>query len=164
MTRYTRQIQLIGSENQAKLHRASVLVVGVGGLGCPVLELLCSAGIGTLGLVDFDKVELHNLHRQFLFAERDVQQLKTAVAVQRLQARNSDTIFRTYPYSLSAQNVFAIIDGYDIVVDCTDNFAVRYLLSDACAIMGKPIVSVTYKHLTLKTKIRSCRNRRSPYQ
>ena len=111
MTRYTRQIQLIGSENQAKLHRARVLVVGVGGLGCPVLELLCSAGIGTLGLVDFDKVELHNLHRQFLFAEKDVQQLKTAVAVERLQARNSDTIFRTYPYSLSAQNVFAIIDG-----------------------------------------------------
>ena len=117
-----------------------MLVVGVGGLGCPVLELLCSAGIGTLGLADFDKVELHNLHRQFLFAEKDVQQLKTAVAVERLQARNSDTIFRTYPYSLSAQNVFAIIDGYDIVVDCTDNFAVRYLLSDACAIMGKPLV------------------------
>ena len=140
MTRYTRQIQLIGSENQAKLHRARVLVVGVGGLGCPVLELLCSAGIGTLGLVDFDKVELHNLHRQFLFAEKDVQQLKTAVAVERLQARNSDTIFRTYPYSLSAQNVFAIIDGYDIVVDCTDNFAVRYLLSDACAIAGKSLV------------------------
>lgn len=108
MTRYTRQIQLIGSENQAKLHRARVLVVGVGGLGCPVLELLCSAGIGTLGLVDFDKVELHNLHRQFLFAEKDVQQLKTAVAVERLQARTV-TLFSEHTLIALALRMYLLL-------------------------------------------------------
>ena len=138
--RYTRQIQLFGADNQQKLLESKVLVVGVGGLGCPLLQLLSSVGVGTLGLVDFDKVEAHNLHRQFLFDEACVGMLKTDAAVARLRARNPQTVLHAYPYALTADNVFSTIADYDVVVDGTDNFSVRYLLSDACAIVRKPLV------------------------
>ena len=138
--RYTRQIQLFGADNQQKLLESKVLVVGVGGLGCPLLQLLSSVGVGTLGLVDFDKVEAHNLHRQFLFDEACVGMLKTDAAVARLRARNPQTVLHAYPYALTADNVFSTIADYDVVVDGTDNFSVRYLLSDACAIARKPLV------------------------
>lgn len=137
---YTRQIQLFGADNQELLSKASVLVVGIGGLGCPVLQLLSSMGVGKLGMVDFDRVEAHNLHRQFLFDKASVGLLKTEAAVARLKARNDSIQYFTYPYTLTNANVFATISPYDIVVDCTDNFAVRYLLSDACAIAKKPLV------------------------
>lgn len=140
--RYTRQIQLreFGPKAQQKLSEARILVVGVGGLGIPVLQYLNAMGVGTLGVVEQDIIEKTNLHRQVLFAESDVGKPKVMVAVQKLKEQNSQTHFVIHDTFLVKDNALDIIDKYDIVVDASDNFATRYLVNDACVILNKPFI------------------------
>lgn len=141
-SRYGRQITLpeIGSEGQGKLRSASVLVVGAGGLGCPALLYLAATGIGKIGIVDGDRVELSNLHRQVLYSEEDVGELKSEIASRKLKNRNSDVKVTSHNFWLSNDNVMETLAGYDIVIDGTDNFPTRYLINDACIFMEKPFV------------------------
>lgn len=140
--RYSRQTQLkgFGEEGQQKLANSKVLVVGLGGLGLPVLQYLNAMGVGTLGLMDQDIVELHNLQRQTLYAEQDIGRLKLEVAHEKLAAQNSTTIFKLYDSFLTKENAIEIISQYDLVVDATDNFPTRYLINDACVLLEKPFV------------------------
>lgn len=142
MERYSRQIMLpeIGEEGQARLSAAKVLIVGVGGLGSPIALYLAGAGVGTLGLVDYDVVSLSNLQRQVLYTEEEVGDLKAVCASMRLAALNREIVINTYPTRLTAQNAHEFIGQYDIVVDGCDNFATRYVIDDVCAALGKPYV------------------------
>ena len=141
-SRYIRQTSLkeFGTAAQQKLFEARVLVVGVGGLGIPVLQYLNAMGVGTLGMVEFDSVELSNLQRQVLFSENDLGRPKLQIALEKLKAQNSGTLFRTYDCNLDSENALDVISGFDVVVDATDNFATRYLINDACVILDKPFV------------------------
>ena len=117
-----------------------MLVVGCGGLGCPVLQYLAAAGVGTLGLLDFDTVDDSNLQRQVLYATADVGRPKAVVAAEKLHAQNPFIALQPHQELLSAANALALFAGYDLVVDCSDNFATRYLVNDACVVLGKPLV------------------------
>ena len=140
--RYSRHLLLpeIGPAGQQRLKAARVLVVGCGGLGCPVLQYLAAAGVGTLGLLDFDTVDDSNLQRQVLYATVDVGRPKAVAAAEKLRAQNPFIELRTHQMLLSAANALDLFAGYDIVVDCSDNFATRYLVNDACVVLGKPLV------------------------
>ena len=142
MNKYHRQTLLpeIGEEGQKKLQNARVLIVGVGGLGCPVALYLTGAGVGHLGLVDDDVVSLSNLHRQVLYEEVDLGHPKAECAVRHLQAKNSDIELKAYPIRLTPDNAERLIAEYDLVVDGCDNHATRYLLSDICEKQKKPYV------------------------
>ncbi|UZO79253.1 ThiF family adenylyltransferase [Aquimarina sp. ERC-38] len=142
MERYSRHILLpeIGESGQQQINRAKVLVIGAGGLGCPVLQYLTAAGVGQIGIVDFDRVEVSNLQRQILFSENDIGVNKALVAKARLKALNSTISFKTYSEKLLLSNAFDIIRSYDIVVDGTDNFETRYLINDVCIQLHKPVV------------------------
>lgn len=141
--RYSRHLLVpeIGVEGQHKLTRSRVVCVGAGGLGSPVLMYLAAAGVGTLGLVDCDVVEVSNLQRQILYAEADVGRSKIETAASRLAAMNADVRIETHDAALSPANALSILGAYDIVVDATDTFPARYLISDACVLLGKPDVS-----------------------
>ena len=141
-TRYSRHLRLpeIGLAGQQKLKAARVLVVGCGGLGCPVLQYLAAAGVGTLGLLDFDAVDDSNLQRQVLYATADVGRPKAVAATEKLRAQNPFITLRTHPVLLAADNALELFADYDLVVDCSDNFATRYLVNDACVVLGKPLV------------------------
>lgn len=141
-TRYNRQIILkgFGEEAQQKLADAKVLVVGAGGLGCPALQYLVAAGVGRVGVVDDDVVSLSNLHRQVLYTADDVGQPKALIAAERLRRMNPDVTISPYNIRLKATNALDILKEYDVVVDGTDNFASRYLINDACVLLGKPLV------------------------
>ena len=140
--RYSRHLLLpeIGGAGQQKLKAARVLVVGCGGLGCPVLQYLAAAGVGTLGLLDFDTVDDSNLQRQVLYATADVGRPKAVAAAEKLAAQNPFITLQTHQELLSASNALALFAAYDVVVDCSDNFATRYLVNDACVLSGKPLV------------------------
>lgn len=140
--RYDRQILLpeIGVEGQAKLKKASVLLVGVGGLGSPIALYLTAAGIGRLGLIDKDTVSLSNLQRQVLYTENEIGQSKVDCAEKRLKALNSEIVIDTYPFFLTKENAEEIIGRYDLVVDGCDNFATRYLINDTCIKLNKPYI------------------------
>lgn len=140
--RYDRQTMLpeIGTEGQRKLKRARILIVGVGGLGSPAALYLTGAGVGTLGLVDDDLVSLSNLQRQVLYAETEIGQAKVACAANRLKALNQDVRIEEYPFRLTSDNAREIICRYDIVIDGSDNFATRYLLSDTCHTLHIPYI------------------------
>ena len=140
--RYQRQILLkgFGLEGQHKLLLSKVLVVGAGGLGCPVLQYLAAAGVGTIGIVDEDIVSITNLHRQILFTVDDVGLPKASTAKERLAKLNPEITIIDYNERLSTSNALAIINQYDIVIDATDNFSSRYLINDACVLLNKPIV------------------------
>lgn len=142
MERYQRQIILsqFGPEGQAKLADAKVLVVGAGGLGCPVLMYLAAAGVGHLGIVDQDVVSLSNLQRQVLYKTEDVGLPKVERAKQYLLEMNPDVKVTSYFTYLTTENALEIICEYDIIVDATDNFPSRYLLNDACVILSKVLV------------------------
>ena len=142
MSRYSRQIILpeVGLTGQAKLTNASVLVVGAGGLGCPVLLYLAAAGVGRLGIIDADKVDITNLQRQVLYVTEDEGKSKAETAAQRLSALNPEINIDVYPVWLSKENALDIFSSYDIVVDGSDNFATRYLVNDACIVLNKPLV------------------------
>ena len=140
--RYSRQISLkkFGEPSQLKLLNAKVLVIGAGGLGCPVLQYLAAAGIGTIGIVDDDTVTLSNLHRQILFTPKDIGQSNSICAAWVLEKMNPEININSFNFRLTNANVLEIIRNYDIVVDCTDNFASRYMLNDACVLEKKPLV------------------------
>lgn len=140
--RYIRQTSLkdFGDESQDLLLKSSVLVVGAGGLGIPVLQYLNSMGVGTLGIVEGDKIELSNLQRQVIYNEKDIGRAKLEVISDRLRAQNSDTLILGHDTFLTRDNALAIISDYDVIVDATDNFPTRYLINDACVILGKPFV------------------------
>lgn len=142
MSRYTRQTQLkdFGPEGQQKLSQSKVLIVGLGGLGLPVLQYLNAMGVGTLGLMDQDIIELHNLQRQVLYTEHDLGRLKLEVVHEKLSAQNSQTHFNLYDTFLTKDNALETIKDYDLVVDATDNFPTRYLINDACVLQKKPFV------------------------
>lgn len=130
----------IGVEGQRKFMKSSVLIVGAGGLGSPVLQYLAAAGIGKLGLVDFDIVELHNLNRQTIHTENHIQDLKTESAKNYIQQHNSTIDFQPIELKINADNAAKIMVNYDIIVDCCDNFATRYLLNETCLALHKPLV------------------------
>ncbi len=130
----------IGTEGQARLEASKVLVVGAGGLGCPALQYLAAAGVGQIGIVDYDEVELSNLQRQVLFGSASIGKHKALVAKEVLEDLNSDIIIKAYPFRLEPDNVLELFSEYDIVVDGTDNFETRYLISDAAVLTAKPVV------------------------
>ena len=133
-------LQQIGEEGQQKLSNASVLIVGVGGLGSPIALYLAAAGIGRIGLIDADTVSLTNLQRQILYREHQLGQPKVACAKDTLLQLNSETVIDTYPYLLTYDNASEIIAQYDVVVDGCDNHATRYLIDACCGAQGKPYV------------------------
>jgi len=139
--RYSRQILLpnVGGKGQEKLLNAKVLIIGAGGLGSPAALYLASAGIGTLGIVDSDKVELNNLQRQIVHSVNTVGMLKAESAKDRLNAINPDVKVIPYNIRLTSANIMDIIKGYDMVVDGSDNFPTRYLVNDACVFSNKPL-------------------------
>jgi adenylyltransferase/sulfurtransferase len=140
--RYARHLILpeIGAEGQRKLLNASVLIVGSGGLGSPIALYLAAAGVGRLGVMDFDTVDPSNLQRQVLFDTTQIGKAKVAVAAERLTALNHDVEVIAYPDRLTRENALERIHGFDYVVDGTDNFPARYLINDACVLSGKPYI------------------------
>ncbi|HEX6309597.1 MAG TPA: molybdopterin-synthase adenylyltransferase MoeB [Longimicrobiales bacterium] len=142
VTRYARHITLgeVGWEGQEKLRGARVAVVGAGGLGSPIGLYLAAAGVGTIGIIDFDVVDLSNLQRQVLYATGDVGRKKVEVAAARLRALNPGVSVRTHDVRLTRDNALAILRDYDVVIDGTDNFPTRYLVNDACVLLGRPYV------------------------
>lgn len=139
LRRYARHLALpeFGREGQEKARQASVLVVGAGGLGSPVLLYLAAAGIGRIGIVDFDRVDETNLQRQVLYTMEDIGKPKAAVARHKLLALNPNIEVEVYEKQLTGENALEIISRYDIVADGTDNFPTRYLVNDACVLAGK---------------------------
>lgn len=142
MERYSRHISLseVGLLGQIKISKAKVLVVGAGGLGSPLLLYLTAAGVGSIGIVDFDQVSINNLQRQVLFRESDVNRNKAEAAKEILFTHNSEIELKCYSVVLSVENAADLIENYDIVVDCTDNFRTRYLINDVCVKLNKPFV------------------------
>lgn len=140
--RYSRQLVLpeLGREGQQKLKGSSVVVVGAGGLGIPASVYLAAAGVGRVGIVDGDAVEKSNLHRQTIYTDEDVGRPKSAVAAERLRGVNPHAVVEPHETKLTSANAVEILNGYDVVVDCTDNFPARYLINDACVLLGKPDV------------------------
>ena len=138
LARYARHLVLpeVGADGQQRLKRARVLVVGAGGLGSPVLMYLAAAGVGTLGIAEFDRVDVSNLQRQVLYDEEDRGRPKLEAAIERLP----HITLRAHAERLDAENAMEVLSGYDLVVDGTDNFSTRYLLNDACALQEKPLV------------------------
>lgn len=138
--RYSRQLLLkeIGSDGQERLAAARVLVVGVGGLGSPAAFYLAAAGVGTIGLVDYDQVSVSNLQRQILHTTAEIGCPKVLSAQRKLEALNPDCRVVVYQERLTADNVSGLISGFDLVVDGTDNFPARFLLNEACVSAGKP--------------------------
>lgn len=142
LTRYSRHFILpeIGEEGQKKLLKSKVLLIGAGGLGSPLGLYLAAAGIGTIGIVDFDVVDLSNLQRQVLHGHEDVGKPKLDSAEKRIKSMNPDTKVVKYPVRITSENALDIIKDYDVVVDGTDNFPTRYLTNDACVFLKKPNV------------------------
>ena len=142
ISRYGRHIIMpeVGMEGQRKLKSSSVLIIGAGGLGTPAATYLTAAGVGRLGVVDFDTIERSNLHRQVLYSEQDVGRSKAEVAKERLQRVNPNVKIDLYKVKLDSSNALEILKGYDLILDGTDNFPTRYLVNDACVLLGKPNV------------------------
>ena len=140
--RYKKHIMLpeIGIEGQEKIRNARVLVIGSGGLGSPILSYLTGAGVGTIGIIDFDRIEKDNLHRQILFTESDLKKDKVTTAILRLQLHNSGIQFIEHNLKLDSSNASEIFEAYDLIIDGSDNFATRYLSNDTCVSLGKPLI------------------------
>lgn len=147
--RYMRQIMLpeIGEEGQLKLKHSRMLVIGVGGLGTPILQYLSAGGVGHIGIVDHDMVDETNLQRQILFGTKDLGKLKSIIAKERLSRLNPGTTFEIFNFRLSEKNIMELVRDHDLVFDATDNFPTRYLINDACVMEGKPwIYGAVYKY------------------
>lgn len=142
LKRYNRQIILpeLGIVGQQKLKQARVLMIGAGGLGCPVLQYLVAAGLGTIGIVDDDEVDVSNLHRQILYSAADIGKSKAVVAKQKLGGLNPFVNLTAYQERLTEANAASLIGLYDLIIDGSDNFVTRYLVNDTCAALNKPLV------------------------
>ena len=140
--RYNRQMMLpeIGDEGQEKLKKAKVLVIGAGGLGCPILQYIATAGVGTIGIIDFDKIEIHNLHRQILYTENQIGLNKAITAKSVLETLNPLISVVAFKEKLTTENAIPIMLDFDLIVDGSDNFATRYLVNDTCVALGKTLV------------------------
>jgi len=140
--RYSRQLVLpeLGQKGQQKLKGSSVAIVGAGGLGIPAAVYLAAAGVGRIGIIDGDTIEKSNLHRQTIYSEEDVGRAKALVAGERLRKVNPHVAVEVHQVKLDSGNALEVLRGYDVVVDCTDNFPARYLINDACVMLGKPDV------------------------
>ena len=138
--RYSRHIILkeVGGKGQQKLLDGKVLIIGAGGLGSPIALYLAAAGVGTIGIADADVVELSNLQRQIAHQTKDIGVPKVLSAREKMEAMNPDVRVNTYHAWISADNILDIINGYDFVIDGTDNFAAKFLINDACVLAGKP--------------------------
>jgi molybdopterin/thiamine biosynthesis adenylyltransferase/rhodanese-related sulfurtransferase len=140
--RYSRQIVIpqIQASGQERIRNAKVLCIGAGGLGSPALMYLAAAGVGTIGVVDFDTVDESNLHRQILYGHSDIGKMKVDVARTKIQESNPLLTFHIYPVRIDTTNALEIMSNYDIIIDATDNFATRYLINDAAVLLNKPYV------------------------
>ena len=140
--RYQRQLVLpgFGIEGQQKLLNAKVLVVGAGGLGCPALQYLAAAGVGTIGIIDDDVVALNNLHRQVLYSVKDIGFSKAERAGDILQQLNPGIKIIAYNERFTTKNALTLLDEFDIIMDGTDNFSTRYMINDACVLLKKTLV------------------------
>lgn len=140
--RYSRPMNLaeVGTTGQLKIKKARVLVVGAGGLGSPILTYLATSGVGYLGVVDFDCVEIHNLHRQILFTENDLGQYKVDLAAKRIAQLNPHLSFQIHKEKITHKNVESLFSSYDYIVDGSDNFTTRYLVNDACVRLNKTLI------------------------
>lgn len=139
---YSRHLLLenIEEEGQLKLKKARVLVIGAGGLGCPVLQYISAAGVGTIGIVDDDTIDQSNLQRQILYTHEEIGKNKAETSAKRLQALNPFIRYNVYKERLTCKNALGLFEQYDIIVDGTDNFSTRYLINDASVLAGKPVV------------------------
>ncbi|WP_066632153.1 HesA/MoeB/ThiF family protein [Labilibacter marinus] len=142
LERYNRQVMLpgMGEEGQEKLSKVSVLVVGAGGLGCPVIQYLTGAGIGTIGIIDADDISLTNLQRQILYTEEEIGMNKAEVAAKKMAGLNSTVDFKVYTHFLTEENAEKLIGAYDIIVGATDNLESRYLINKYTSKLQKPFV------------------------
>ncbi len=142
LIRYSRHLLIpeVGVEGQKKLKRSSALIVGAGGLGAPLAQYLAAAGVGRIGIVDFDTIDLSNLQRQVLFSTDQIGQPKADKAKERLEGINPNIQVEVHKERLTSQNALALFQNYDVIVDGTDNFPTRYLVNDACVLSGKPNV------------------------
>src|SRR6478672_4278796 len=142
MKRYERQILLpeIGISGQQKLSEAKVLMIGAGGLGCPVVQNLAAAGVGCIGIVDGDSVEETNLHRQFLYSADDIGKNKAEIAANVISHQNPEIKVIPYFVYFTEENAFEVVSDYQIIVDCTDNVMTRYLINDVAMAKGIPMV------------------------
>ena len=140
--RYFKQILLeeVGLNGQIALKQAKVVVVGAGGLGCPVLQYLASTGVGTIGIIDFDVVDISNLHRQILYTTEDVGKKKAELAAQKIKQQNPFIKTVVHDVLLYEDNAESIFKDYDVVIDGCDNFATRYIVNDTCLKLNKPLV------------------------
>ena len=140
--RYNRQTMLpeIGDEGQEKLKKARVLVIGAGGLGCPILQYIATAGVGFIGIMDFDTIEIHNLHRQILYTEDEIGQQKALIAKKAVSKLNPLIETAAITEKLTLENASQIIEQFDIIVDGSDNFKTRYLVNDTCVRLNKTLV------------------------
>ncbi|GIV27664.1 MAG: thiamine biosynthesis protein ThiF [Bacteroidia bacterium] len=139
---YQRQIILenFGLQHQEKIKNTSLLIVGAGGLGCPLLQMCSGIGFGKIGIVDFDTVSLHNLHRQYLYTFDEINHSKSKIAREKISSRNPFIEIVEYPILLDESNIESILQNYDIITDGTDNFNTRYLINDTCVKLNKPLV------------------------
>jgi molybdopterin/thiamine biosynthesis adenylyltransferase/rhodanese-related sulfurtransferase len=147
--RYSCQIALpgFGEENQKALSSSKILIIGMGGIGCPAAQYLTASGIGTIGIVDDDIVSLKNLHRQILYTEKDEGVKKVVQASKKLKELNPAVTIVPHDVYVNDENVLSLIDEYDIILDATDNFETRYLINDACVLRGKPLIySAIYQY------------------
>ena len=137
---YSRQMKLIGVNGQDFLDKARVLIVGAGGLGCPVLLYVTAMGVGHIGIIDHDKVDITNLHRQVLFTPNDVGEFKAKIAAHKATIQNPHITIEFYTSKLSSNNIKEILDNYDIIIDCTDNFETKFLIHDSCFLYAKKLI------------------------
>ena len=141
--RFSRQLVLknIGANGQKKILSTKILVVGVGGLGCPAAESLVRAGIGTIGLIDNDIINLSNIHRQSLFNSKDIKKSKVSVAAKKLKEINPNTKIKTYKSKLTKNNIKNILKKYEIIIDGSDNFKTKFLINDYCIKLKKKLIT-----------------------
>lgn len=140
--RYSKQTILdeVGLLGQAKLKNARVVIIGAGGLGCPIIQYLASCGVGTIGIVDFDVIEHSNLHRQILYTPQDVGRKKADVAKVKALAQNPDTVIEIFDSALNTDNAEFILSQFDLVIDGCDNFLTRYTVNDVCVELNRPLI------------------------